>query len=154
MTHRSAALVALVGGALMALGSFMPWASIQSGLGSVSLAGTDGDGVFSLGGGIIVALLGLVHVDRPAAKAVRGLILVGGVVGLWIAVVDGSGLNERLDSFVTNVRASLGAGLYLLGIGSIAAMVGAVKMHSGLEVASPTPRASAGPADWHDPSTP
>ena len=44
---RSMALLTLVGGALTAVGSILPWATIASGIGSISKAGTEGDGIFA-----------------------------------------------------------------------------------------------------------
>lgn len=130
MTYRSATLVAIVGGAMMALGSFLPWASVSSGLGTISLPGTDGDGVFSLGAGVIVALIALVHLDRPAGGSTRGLIILGGLIGLGIAVVDGGGINERIGALESGVRATVGAGIYVLGVGSVAAIIGGFRMQS------------------------
>lgn len=48
----------VTGGVLMVLGSLMPW--VQAGV--VSVAGTSGDDVLTLIGGVLIAVIGLVFV--------------------------------------------------------------------------------------------
>lgn len=132
MTQRTAALVALIGGALMAIGSFMPWVSARTGLGSVTVTGTDGDGVFSLALGAIVALIALVHLDRLISVGMRLAIGAGGLVGIVIAWIDIQAVNERIERIDSDlVAASVGAGLYILAIGSAIAVLGGIQMDSG-----------------------
>ncbi len=145
MTHKTAVVVALVSGVIMAIGSLMPWVSVRSGLGSVSVMGTDGDGVISLVAGAAVALLALVHLDRPASAAARGLIALGGVIGGWIVAIDFPAAQERIAAIDSAaIAASVGPGLYLLGIGAVGAIIGAVQMR-GLAAEQ------AGPSEWHEP---
>lgn len=125
----------------MTIGSFMPWVSMRSGLGSIDMAGTEGDGVFTLVLGVLAAILALVHLDRPAPKGVRGLIVLAGFIGLAVFFVDYSGLAERIaDADADVLRASVGAGMYIMGLGSLAAAFGAIRMSSPSLDAEKPPR--------------
>lgn len=131
MTYRTATIVALVGGVLMALGSFMPWISARTGFGGTDIAGTSGDGVFSLGLGAIVALIALVQFDRQASGLARTAVVVAGLLGLGIAVLDYSNISQRIAAVTsTAISASVGAGLYVLLIGCIAAIIGGWRMRA------------------------
>lgn len=138
VTHRTAVIVTVVGGALMALGSFMPWVSARSGFGSQDVAGTTGDGVFSLGLGALVAIVALVHLERPASGLVRGGIITAGIVGIGIAIIDYTNVSQKIAGLTTNlVSASVGAGLYVLAIGSATAIFGAWRLHLRLAASAP-----------------
>src|SRR3989304_7043252 len=80
MTHTQAAILTLAGGALVMIGSFLPWVTIMSGFGQIDLAGTSGDGIFTIGGGAVIALGAFVSLDRPTSG--WG---VGGLLGLAAA---------------------------------------------------------------------
>lgn len=101
----------IVGGALMALGSFLPWARA----GFISLAGTDGDGVFTLIGGVIIVALTLAKKQSRAVGVIVMLIAVGG--GLIAYNVF-----DNLDSD------SIGTGLYVAGLGAFIAAVASIQL--------------------------
>lgn len=129
MTHRNAAVLVIVGGAMMVIGSFMPWISARTGLGSINVAGTDGDGVFTLLFGGAAALIALVHLDRPIAGFLRGGIFLAGAVGVVIAVLDYSAAAERISGIDSEaVAASVGAGLYIVGLGAVATAFGGLSL--------------------------
>lgn len=144
MTYRHGALLALVGGALVMVGSVLPWATVASGFGQIDLAGTSGDGVITLGAGALVALivfLSLVGVFRDRAFAGLLLIIAGvGISGEAIQVIQGlAGKLTNADS----VRSSIGAGLYLVLIGGAVTAIGgtlAVRHRGVSEVRQPAPK--------------
>jgi peptidoglycan/LPS O-acetylase OafA/YrhL len=102
----------LVGsGVLIAVGSFLPWA--ESGI--FSVAGTRGDGIITLIGGVIVALVGIAN--RESIGAGVGVVVIAGL-SLWIAfsVID------RLEGD------SVGAGLILTAIASLVAVIVGIQL--------------------------
>jgi hypothetical protein len=141
MTHRSAALVAIVGGAMMAIGSFMPWISARTGFGSVDVAGTEGDGVATLIAGALAALIALVFLDKPAPGLAKLAIGAAGVIALVVVYLDYNEIQKRLEGITSDaVAGSVGAGLYIVGIGAVAAIIGAIKMTNTASI-KPTPPA-------------
>jgi hypothetical protein len=129
VTHRTAAIVVIAGGALMAIGSVLPWLTARTGLGTVSVLGTEGDGVFTLIGGALIALLGLVRLERRPSPAGRFAIVALGLGGLAIGVLDITATNERLAALNPElVAGSIGAGLYVLLLGSVVSIFGASRM--------------------------
>ena len=125
MTHKQAAILTLAGGALVMIGSFLPWVTIMSGFGQIDLAGTSGDGIFTIGGGAVIALGAFVSLDRPTSGwwfvGLLGLAAAG--FGAWKIV----NIAEALDNTET-IRSSVGYGLYLVVIGGVAAALGALNM--------------------------
>jgi hypothetical protein len=59
--NRTGPIVALIGGALVLVGSFLPWATVASGFGSASLSGTEGDGKITLVVGLLAALVAVIE---------------------------------------------------------------------------------------------
>jgi hypothetical protein len=106
----------------MAIGAFLPW--VQAGI--ISLAGTSGDGVFVLVGGVLIAIIGL----SRKATALTGIgVIVIAAFCLWIVfnVVSGMAelmLEEEGDSLFT---ASPGSGLLLSGFASLMALIAGFK---------------------------
>lgn len=72
-TNRDAITIGVIG-AFVAIGSFLPWARV----GIFSLAGTDGDGVFTLIIGVVIAVIAFVSKDRPSRPARIGVLLLFG----------------------------------------------------------------------------
>jgi hypothetical protein len=120
----------VLGAAVVVLGSLLPWAEVTAPLvGTVSKAGTEGDGVLTLIGALIFggfALPGL------AGKRSRGLLIAALVVALLVAavaVVDMIDVTERfadVEDQVASVDASIGIGLWLVLLGAGVAVVGGV----------------------------
>ena len=129
MTHRTAAILVMIGGSLVAIGSLLPWLTARTGFGSVSVMGTDGDGLFSLVGSVIVVLIAVVYMNRDAERAVRALLILGGLAGLLIVVGDYEAIQVRIAAITSTLLvASIGPGLYLIGIGCVVVIVGALNM--------------------------
>lgn len=121
--------LALAAAGLVALGSMLPWATIHSPFGSVSLAGTEGDGVISLVGAAVFAAVWLLAGlgDRPGQNwmIVAVALAAGGIVLAIVKIIDvQSAIDELGDEFVTT---SVGVGLWVVLIGSAAALVACLK---------------------------
>lgn len=151
MTHRTAALVALAGGIVVAVGSFLPWAQISTGFGSVGLSGTQGgDGYITLVLGGAAALVALLNLEKPATSLSRGIIVTAGILATLVGIFDMQNLNERLGEVDTSVAIpSIGMGLFLVIGGGIATVVGGWQMTTTPECAGVTRRAPGRAADRH-----
>jgi hypothetical protein len=112
-----AARVMIGASALVALGSLLPWATATEPFGSISKAGTSGDGVLTLIFAAAAILCGLSCLrgqpDRRKA-AVVGTVLLG--LSAAISVYDMSTLPIPSSHLVV---VSVGIGLWLCAIGSI-----------------------------------
>lgn len=127
-------IVQLLGGALVVIGSFLPWATIYSGLGAISISGIDrgGDALFTLllGIGIIAVagsrLLGLADPSRAVrfwSPFVAGLLAVG------VAVLDYVNVSQSIDENLDGAVAagSVGAGIYVIGVGGLLSTLAALR---------------------------
>jgi hypothetical protein len=146
-----ASIAAVVGGAFIAIGGFLPWITVVAPLvGTVQRSGVDlGDGIIAILIGVAVAIIGLEAAAR-GGKSSAGLVLVG----LGLVAVIGGGIevylvNDRIRSLDTSIRdlASVGAGLWLILAG------GAIAFTAGLALRSAQTPKSAGP-DWGSDSNP
>jgi hypothetical protein len=100
----------LVGtGVLMAVGSFLPWARA----GIFSVAGTEGDGILTLIGGVAVALVGVAN--RASIVTGIGTIVVAGL-SFWVVA-------NIFGNFGVLETDSIGSGLYLTGLASLFAII-------------------------------
>jgi hypothetical protein len=105
---------------------------------SVSVAGTEGDGVFTLIAGIVVALL--FAVARPRlAVAVTGL--VAGAIATLFAIVEFiiviGRINEPEVSGNDMFAAQIGSGLWIVGIAALLLLAGGIDAVVGVRQASP-----------------
>jgi hypothetical protein len=97
----------LIAALLIALGSFLPWAS--SGL--LSLPGTSGDGVITLVLGVIMG--GFAWAARNGARVARFGYLIGAALCFWVSV-------NTFSNFQDDV-ASVGTGLVMVVVVSFIA---------------------------------
>ena len=64
------AILAIAGGGLLGVGSFLTWAEVSGGGASVTAKGIDGsDGYITLGAGIVAVLVGMLFSGRPSARS-------------------------------------------------------------------------------------
>ncbi len=106
----------LVAAALILLGSFLPWATVSSAFGSVSVKGTEGDGVLTLLLALALAVLfGVWKRGTAIAAVVLGAIVVMTAV---YDLVDLASVADKLDGFGD---ISPGAGLIMVLLGGLAA---------------------------------
>jgi hypothetical protein len=121
------AAVILVGGALVAIGSFLPWAT-ATGLVSVSKSGLDGgDGIFTLPFGVVIALLGLSRLQRSGLPGNRLVMVILGVIAVGLAWFEGNHIQSQLDAAASvYVVYSLGMGIYVMGVGGVLVVLASI----------------------------
>ena len=81
--------LSLIGGGLVILGSFLPWATVTSAFGSVSKSGTDGDGQITLIAGCLaalVAVMDIIDVSRTAGEVESAYLDASVGIGLWVVL--------------------------------------------------------------------
>jgi hypothetical protein len=111
----------LVGtGAFMAIGAFLPW--VEAGI--LSLAGTRGDGVFLLIGGVIIAIIGL----AKKATALTGIaVIVIAAFCLYVVWNVFSNTSELVTDPDALLSAGPGTGLFVSGFASLMALIAGFK---------------------------
>lgn len=123
---KGAAITLLVGGGLSFVGSFMTWASVETGFGTLSVSGTTGgrDGNLTLFLGLLLAAVGL---RRLVKKRLGTWGLVGAFVFaiaiLGVGIYDTADVSRLSDS---DVSVSPGIGLILQIIAGGVGIAGAV----------------------------
>lgn len=118
MTERQIAILGIVGGVMVIAGSLLPWATITTGLGTVSVNGTQGDGVFTLGLGAVIALASFGRYGSSVMPWARWAIAALGVLTLVIAAQDARAVTSP---------ASIGTGLFVVFLGGAAALLAGAK---------------------------
>lgn len=146
-----AGILAIVGGALLAIGSFLAWAEVSGGGTSVTAKGVDGsDGYITLAAGIIAIVLGIV-LSRGTKRVLAVLVILAGIVGGGIGLYDAltakdsvldAAAEELAPSFGTTAEqvrtvldqaidagqlsVSISIGLYVVIAGGVVALVGGI----------------------------
>jgi hypothetical protein len=123
----------VIGGAiLVAVGSVLPWASVAVPFnGQLSIAGTEGDGMFTLILAFVVILLGVVGLNGRAGIGAPVGALVGSALALITGLVDVTNIS-RIGGLTVNLFGtdqagpSTGVGLILVVIGAGVSIVGTV----------------------------
>ena len=150
------AILAIAGGALLVIGSFLAWAEISGGGQSESVSGTDAsDGWVTLVAGLIALGAGIAMLRSPTRQLALAAALAGGF-GLGFGLFDALTLKDgALDSVAEETAAAsgvpfqevrtlldvlidsgqiaiaIGIGLYVVIAGGVIAIVGA-----GMQIAS------------------
>jgi hypothetical protein len=165
------AVIAIVGGALLAVGSFLSWAEVSGGGVSVTAKGIDGsDGYLTLAAGAVVILVGLAGLRM--GRRLLGVIailagLLGGGFGLYDAltaedsVLDAAAeeiapqfgvsadevraiLDEAIDAGQLDISISIGLIIVIAG-GAIAVIGGVLMLGRGSAPAAPAAAAPSEP---------
>ncbi len=107
----AAAILAIVGGALLAIGSFLTWARVSGGGTSESATGMDGsDGWITLVAGAIVLGVGLAFVAGRGRRGLAVLAMLAGVVGGGLGLYDALTAKDRvLDDVAATLAGRFGA---------------------------------------------
>src|SRR5678815_4979915 len=83
-----AGILGVVGGALLALGSFLTWAEVTGGGTSVTAKGVDGsDGYITLVAGLVAVVAGIM-MARGTRRVLAVLVILAGIVGGGIGLYD------------------------------------------------------------------
>lgn len=107
---------AVLAGGLLIAGSIMPWATITSPFGTLSMAGLESwHGMLTLAAGIAAVLAGVSAWNAERAVTQGVALLCAGALAGWISVTDGADVAELARTVADDVvRAHIGAGLYLI----------------------------------------
>lgn len=124
-----------LGGALIAIGSFLPWISASAPfVGTVSASGLQGggDGIITLLGGIAILALAVVAYAGRSRGIAAGALLLSVGVGV-VMIFDIPMINDRINQAQTTsslVHGAMGAGVFATLVGAGVAVVGALVTHS------------------------
>ncbi len=129
MDAKQASGLTFLGGVLMAIGSFLTWASVSaSGAGAASKSGTEGgDGWITLVIGIALIAAGFMAYSGKALPMWFGW--AAAILGVAVAVFEFFSLKSDLDDFNavfegTGVSGSLGIGFWLVVAGALLGIIG------------------------------
>jgi hypothetical protein len=110
-------------GALLALGSLLPWATASTPFGSISKDGTSGDGVITLILAAIAILCGVLSLHGEKGKS--GWAGLGAVAFLLAGAVSIYDMSSLPIPSTNLVIVSVGIGLWLCTIGAIVGLIAA-----------------------------
>jgi hypothetical protein len=107
---RTSGVLGVLGGALMALGSFLAWAEVSGGGTSVSARGVDGsDGYVTLVAGLVAVVAGIV-MARGTKRMLAVLMIIAGIVGGGIGLYDAMTAKDSvLDAAAEELAPDFGA---------------------------------------------
>lgn len=154
MSGGVAGIVTAIGGVLLAIGTFLVFATVEAFGFSESVTGWDTDSNwYYLGSGLALIVLGLVilTVGRPVARRVAGALglLVAGLATV-VSIMDITGLEDEIPAeALGQVGVSPGIGLFLAVAGAIVGLIGSgmslFARGEVVEAAPPPPPPEPGP---------
>jgi hypothetical protein len=162
-------ILAIVGGALLAIGSFLSWATVSGAGTEVSATGMDGsDGVVTLVAGILALACGLLAM-RAGRRILAIIAILAGLAGAGLGIYDAvTAKDSVLDAAAEQVASQVGAtvdevrallddaidagqlsisisiGLYVVIGGGLLALVGGFLMLGSTGARSAAPAAPSG----------
>jgi hypothetical protein len=126
------ATMALLGGVLIVLGSFLPWLTATAPLvGTISRNGMEGgDGIITLVLGVVTILIGVTQLTATNLPTLvqRSTIVTGAITGI-VAIINYLNVQRRIEDVREEselIAASVGAGIWTLIVGAVLAIVGGV----------------------------
>ncbi|MEY4174801.1 MAG: hypothetical protein RI900_1966 [Actinomycetota bacterium] len=128
-------IIALAAGALVVVGSLLPWAKV---LGFISVSGTDGDGKITLVLGAL-AIAGLFVRKASSLIGVAVIFLLSLAIGVYDFVNVSNKITEA-EGEIFEGGVSVGIGLYLVIAGGLIGLIGTFLHRSDLERATRTSR--------------
>lgn len=129
-----AAMLAVAGAALAAVGCFLPWITVSAPLvGTLSRNGMGdfGDGWVVIALAVVGGGIAAIHIAQPQSGRVGVVPAVTGALMGAVAAHDGWKVLERLAEVEDDsgmVTAGLGPGLFAVGFGAVAMLAGGVVM--------------------------
>jgi len=112
----------IIGGIGLLIGAAMPWGTITTIFGQMSINGYEGDGIITGGIGLVLLIAGLLAKPKPGKR----YSLLGGLIFLftgWLAIRTMTNLNQIASDDIGSGMIQIGTGLY---ISIIAAIIGAI----------------------------
>jgi len=131
MTQRTAALLLVIGGGAMIVGSLLPWSVARNAFGSTEFSGTDTDGVVTLALGAVLTLVGLLRLDGALPLVGKVFVIGLGAAGLYTVATNYAAISAWVEQTTTDqIVTGIGIGLYVVGLGALTALVGAAGLTS------------------------
>jgi hypothetical protein len=131
----------IVGGGLIAAGSFLPWISAATVFGTITQSGMDGDGMFTFAAGVAMGIVGglLLSGNRTSRFAIV-VVWSAIVLTTLVWIVDFQDIRNKIE-LVDSAFASgsVGYGIWLIAVGAVVSVAGAANL--------PTARGRAEPAE-------
>lgn len=120
-------LIGAVAALVVVIGAFLPWAKV---MGFISIAGTDGDGMYTLAAGVVGIFCCVVKKVPIWVTLILGLVVVG-VIGYdgynLLAMNDAaSSVATEENPFAAMAQVSIGIGAYATVLGGIGMIVGTI----------------------------
>ena len=119
----------LLGGILYAAGSALPWITVTAAfVGTVTRSGLEGgDGIITIGLGIVLALVGLAHLLGSKAAGSKVALVLVALIAVGFSIFEINNVNERINGLDADIRelASVGIGLWMMVVGSVVAALAA-----------------------------
>jgi len=112
---------ALFGAGAIILGGFLPWVSITSILGTISIAGTDGDGIITLAGGVMIAIVAAIALAKRHASIATTVIVLAASVGVFFVALNIYGNLEGATTLTESLLTNIGVGMWLTLLGALVA---------------------------------
>ena len=130
---RIPAALVILGGLLAIGGSVLPWETVSSSAGVVNRGGLEtSDAAVSLALGLVVAAGGVLALRRKASGYWRGMLVLASIIILGVFLLDANELRNSTTAFnalaAGKAVAGLGIGLYVLPLGAITAILGAIRL--------------------------
>jgi hypothetical protein len=138
--------VAAVGAAALCIGSFLPWVTAASVLGSISKNGIEGDGILTAGAGAASAIV----LYLASTKAHRRGFLLGSVfavLGGLVAALNYFDVSNSIGDISSEyVVGKVGIGLYVCIGGALVAVVAGMMARGKTPKKSETTTGGSGPS--------
>lgn len=127
-SHQWPPWIALGGAGAVVLGSLMPWVNVDGTLGGGDVAGTEGDGVLTLILGL--GFIGLYLGEKPWMALVAAFVAIGVLfIAVWDMVNVQTEINDRPPEIEAFAHVSIGIGLWFVGLGGSAMLIGLIGRH-------------------------
>lgn len=113
-------------GLAVCIGSLLPWATVTTAFGTLSVAGTSGDGKITLGLGVTLLVLAALQLSKNPLRPWVLTLLVGAAAGA-IAIYDLVNVSNKAGELSSAfARADVGIGLWVVVAGGVLAVVAAL----------------------------
>lgn len=128
------------------IGSFLDWAKVQTGFGSMAVSGTEGDGIITAACALVAVVL--FATGKVKRAVIVGIVFsaIGGAVAIWNLINVSSKVGDFDNEFA---RASVGIGLYVCVAGFVIGIAMGATRASELVASPPSPLPT--PADEANP---
>jgi len=140
MTHKAAAIWVGISAALMVVGAIGPWATA---FGVLSVAGTDGDGLFALIAGLVIGAMTLLRYYRGLGAWTIVVGLLAASIAAAVSIYDMVNIQSEISN--SHGLVTIGWGLWVDCIASVSAIVALYRFWRSPSVLRPTPQPPVAP---------